>query len=380
MTRLLLSCGEASGDLYAGALVAALRRREPDIDVFGLGGERFRAAGGRLVADFHGLSVTGLTEALGVIPRSFATMRQLVAAAKQEKPHALVVIDYPDFNFRLLWRIKKLGIPVIYYVSPQLWAWRAGRIRLMKRAVDRVLPIFPFEEGLYQREQIDVRFVGHPLIDLARPVLDRESFLRQLNLDPARPVLALLPGSRANELERLAEVIAKAIPAIAQHVPGVQFVVARAPNLDDGLFDPFGISSVALRIVEGQTDDVLNASDAVITASGTATVQTALYGKPMVVVYKLSPMTYRLGKRMALVDTYAMVNLIAGERVVVELIQDACTPEAVAAEAIRLLIDRDYRAQMTMALHEVRRRLGGPGASDRAAAAVLDVVHSSDAS
>ena len=203
MTRLMLSCGEASGDLYAGALVAALRRREPDIDVFGLGGERFRAAGGRLIADFHGLSVTGLTEALSVIPRSFATMRRLVAAAKQEKPHALVVIDYPDFNFRLLWRIKKLGIPVIYYVSPQLWAWRAGRIRLMKRAVDRVLPIFPFEEGLYQREQIDVRFVGHPLIDLARPVLDRESFLRKLNLDPARPVLALLPGSRANELERL---------------------------------------------------------------------------------------------------------------------------------------------------------------------------------
>ena len=376
----MVSCGEASGDLYAGALVTALRRREPDIDVFGLGGERFRAAGGRLVADFHGLSVTGLTEALGVIPRSFATMRQLVAAAKQEKPHALVVIDYPDFNFRLLWRIKKLGIPVIYYVSPQLWAWRAGRIRLMKRAVDRVLPIFPFEAGLYQREQIDVRFVGHPLIDLAQPQHDRESFLRKVNLDPAKPVLALLPGSRANELERLAAVIAKAIPAIAQQVPDVQFVIARAPNLDDALFDPFGIPSVALRIVEGQTDDVLNASDAVITASGTATVQTALYGKPMVVVYKLSPMTYRLGRRMALVDTYAMVNLIAGERVVVELIQDACTPEAVAAEAIRLLIDRAYRAQMTMALHEVRRRLGGPGASDRAAAAVLDVVHSSDAS
>ena len=380
MTRLLLSCGEASGDLYAGALVAALRRREPDIDVFGLGGERFRAAGGRLIADFHGLSVTGLNEALGVIPRSFATMRQLVAAAKQEKPHALVVIDYPDFNFRLLWRIKKLGIPVIYYVSPQLWAWRAGRIRLMKRAVDRVLPIFPFEAGLYQREKIDVRFVGHPLIDLAQPQHDRESFLRKVNLDPAKPVLALLPGSRANELERLAEVIAKAIPAIARQVPDVQFVIARAPNLDGALFDPFGISSVALRIVEGQTDDVLNASDAVITASGTATVQTALYAKPMVVVYKLSPMTYRLGKRMALVDTYAMVNLIAGERVVVELIQDACTPEAVAEEAIRLLIDRAYRAQMTMALHEVRRRLGGPGASDRAAAAVLDVVHSSDAS
>jgi lipid-A-disaccharide synthase len=376
----MLSCGEASGDLYAGALVAALRRREPDIEIFGLGGDRFRAAGGRLIADFHGLSVTGLTEALRVVPRSFATMRQLVAAAKQEKPDALVVIDYPDFNFRLLRRVKKLGIPVIYYVSPQLWAWRAGRIRMMKRAVDRVLPIFPFEEAIYQREKIDVRFVGHPLIDLARPALDRGTFLRSLNLDPSKPVLALLPGSRTNEVERIAQVMAGAIPEIAKRVADVQFVIARAPNLGDGLFDPFGISGVALRIADGRTDDVLNASDAVVTASGTATVQTALHGKPMVVVYKLSPLTYRLGKRMALVETYAMVNLIAGERVVVELIQDDCTPAAVTTEAVRLLTDHAYRTRMIASLDEVRRRLGGPGASDRAADAVLDVVHSSNAS
>jgi lipid-A-disaccharide synthase len=376
----MLSCGEASGDLYAGALVDALRRREPDIDVFGLGGERFKAAGGRLIADFHGLSVTGLTEALSVVPRSFATMRRLVAAAKAQQPHALVVIDYPDFNFRLMYRIKKLGIPIIYYISPQLWAWRAGRMRVMKRVVDRVLPIFPFEEPLYQREKMDVRFVGHPLIDLARAKQDRESFLRRLNLDPSRPVLALLPGSRANELDQLGPVLAQAIPLIANQVTGVQFVIARAPNLHDGHFDVFGISAATIRIVDGETDDVLNASDAVITASGTATVQTALHGKPMVVVYKVSPMTYRLARRMTLVDTYAMVNLIAGERVVVELIQDACTAGAMANEAVRLLTDTTYRMRMIASLDEVRRRLGGPGASDRAADAVLDVIHSTDAS
>jgi lipid-A-disaccharide synthase len=371
----MVSCGEASGDLYAGALVAALRRREPDIDVFGLGGERFQAAGGRLIADFHGLSVTGLTEALAVVPRSFATMRRLVAAARDQKPHALVVIDYPDFNFRLMWRIKKLGIPVVYYVTPQLWAWRASRIKTMKRVVDRVLPIFPFEEALYQREHIDVRFVGHPLIDLATARYDRDAYLRKLNLDPAKPVLAVLPGSRANELEQLGAVLARAIPLIAAQVPGVQFVLARAPNLDDGHFDTFGIPGVTLRIAEGETDDVLSASDAVMTASGTATVQAALHGKPMLVVYKVSPMTYRLAKRMTLVDTYAMVNLIAGERVVAELIQEACTPEAVAAEAVRLLTDHDYRARMIASLAEVRRRLGGPGASERAAEAILDVVN-----
>ena len=370
----MLSCGEASGDLYAGALVAALRRREPDIDVFGLGGEHFQAAGGRLVADFHGLSVTGLTEVMSVLPRTLATMKRLVTAARTEKPQALILIDYPDFNFRLMTRIKRLGIPVIYYVSPQLWAWRAGRIKQMKRRVDRVLPIFPFEAALYQREGIDVRFVGHPLIDLASPRLSREAFLKKLNLDSTRPVLALLPGSRANEVSRLAPVIAQAVPAIAARVQGVQFIVARAPNLDDGLFETFGMSGVTIRIADAQTDDVLNASDAVVTASGTATVQTALHGKPMVVVYKLSPATYWLGKRLARVDTYAMVNLIAGQRVVRELIQDACTPEAIVEEAVRLLIEPDYRERMIASLAEVRRRLGGPGASDRAAEAILEVV------
>jgi hypothetical protein len=239
-----LSCGEASGDLYAGRAGRGAAPPQPDIDVFGLGGERFAAAGGRLIADFHGMSVTGLAEALSVVPRSFATLRKLTKAARQYKPHALVVIDYPDFNFRLMRFIKKQGIPVVYYISPQLWAWRPGRIKLMKRSVDRVLPIFPFEEDLYKQHRIDVRFVGHPLIDLAKPRLTRDVFLKKLNLDPGKPVLALLPGSRKNELERLAPVIAKAVPAIAARVPGLQFVVARAPNLNDGLFEPFGLSGV----------------------------------------------------------------------------------------------------------------------------------------
>jgi lipid-A-disaccharide synthase len=375
----MISCGEPSGDLYAGALVAALRRREPDLEVFGLGGEQLRAAGGELVADFHGLSVTGLTEALAVVPRSWRTLRLLVEVARSRKPQALVVIDYPDFNFRLMRAIKRLGVPVIYYVSPQLWAWRAGRMKTMKRFVDRVLPIFPFEEALYQQAGVDVRFVGHPLIDLITPAPSRAALLQRLHLDPAKPVVALLPGSRNNELERLAPVMAAALPMIAAQVPGVQFIVAQAPNLADHLFAGFGIPGVTLRIVKGQADEVLQAADAVVTASGTATVQTALHGKPMVVLYKLSPMTYRLGKRMARVDMYAMVNLIAGKRIVRELIQDDCTAEAVATEAVRICNDTEYRERMIEHLAEVCRRLGGPGASERAADAVLDVVHSTDA-
>jgi len=376
----MISCGEPSGDLYAGALVAALRRREPDLEVFGLGGDQLKAAGGELVADFHGLSVTGLTEALAVVPRSFRTLRLLTATARTRRPHALVVIDYPDFNFRLMRAIRRLGVPVIYYVSPQLWAWRAGRMKTMKRFVDRVLPIFPFEEALYREAGVAVRFVGHPLVDMVAPGQSREQLLRRLNLDPARPVMALLPGSRPNELERLAPVMAAAAPQIAAAVPGVQFIVARAPNLSDQLFESFGIPGVTLRIVEGRTDDVLHAADSVVTASGTATVQTALHGKPMVVLYKLSPLTYRLGRSMARVDMYAMVNLIAGRRIVLELIQDDCTAEAVAAEAVRIATDTGYRGQMIDDLAEVSRRLGGSGASERAAEAVLDVVHSANAS
>ncbi len=376
----MISCGEPSGDLYAGALVAALRRREPEIEVFGLGGELLKAAGGELVADFHGLSVTGLTEALAVLPRSWRTLRLLTEVARTRKPHALVVIDYPDFNFRLMRAIKGLGVPVIYYVSPQLWAWRAGRMKTMQRFVDRVLPIFPFEEALYQKAGVDVRFVGHPLIELTTPTHSREAMLQRLSLDPTKPVVALLPGSRINELERLAPVIAAALPLIAAQVPGVQFVVAQAPNLSNHLFEGFGISGVTLRIVKGQADEVLHAADAVITASGTATVQTALHGKPMVVLYKLSPLTYWLGRRMARVDMYAMVNLIAGQRIVRELIQDECTAQAVATEAVRICNDPAYRERMLADLADVCRRLGGPGASERAADAVLDVVHSADAS
>jgi lipid-A-disaccharide synthase len=376
----MISCGEASGDLYAGALVAALRAREPDIEVFGLGGDRLAAAGADLIADYRGHSVTGLTEALMVLPRSWAIYKQLLQAARERKPNALIVIDFPDFNFFLMRAVKKLGVPVIYYVSPQLWAWRRGRIRSMKRVVDCVLPIFPFEEEIYRRQGMDVRFVGHPLIDLVQSTEPRDAFLRKLNLDPTAPVVALLPGSRSNELSRLAPVLAQAAALIAAKVPRTQFVVARAPHLSDPLFEAFGIPSLTLRIVEGRTDDVLQACDVVLTASGTATVQAALHGKPMAVLYKLSPMTYRLGKPMARVDMYAMVNLIAGRPVVRELIQDACTPEAVAAEAVRILSDEAYRANMIEELSTVRARLGERGASARAAAAVLDVIHSNHAS
>jgi lipid-A-disaccharide synthase len=372
--RVMLSCGEASGDLYAGALVEALRTREPDIEVFWLGGDRFKAAGGRLIGDFHGLAVTGLLEAVRILPDSYAMYRRLVQAAKDNRPDVLVLIDYPDFNFRLMAAVKRLGVPVVYYVSPQLWAWRPGRIQTMKALVDRVLPIFPFEEALYKSEGVDVRFVGHPLVELVQVKDSREELTRRLDLDPSRPIVALLPGSRPNELHRIVPVLAAAVPRIASAVVGTQFLVARAPNLPDSYFMPFQGSGATVRIVEGATDDVLAASDAVITASGTATIQTALHNRPMVVVYRLSPVTYKLGKPLVRVSMFSMVNLVAGERVVQELIQEECTPERVAAEAVDLLTNHERVGDMKEQLARVREKLGGQGASGRAADAILEVA------
>jgi lipid-A-disaccharide synthase len=367
--RVMLSCGEPSGDLYAGALAAEILRREPSADVLGFGGARLSAAGARLVGDFQGLSVTGLTEALRVLPRSFAMLRRLTAAARESRPDVFVAIDFPDFNFRLMAALHRLGIPVVYYVSPQLWAWRPRRMETMKRYVDRVLVIFPFEEDLYRREGVPVEFVGHPLVDLVRVRQPRAALLHECGLNPAAPTVALLPGSRPNELRRIVPGIAASLPLIASRVRGVQFLVAAAPNLPDSLFAP-----LAVPIVHERTDDVLAASDVVITASGTATVQAALHERPMVVVYKLSPLTYWLGKPFVRVDTYAMANLVAGKRIVPELIQDGFTPERVADECVRLLSDRELRNRTVDELRTVRRKLGEGGASGRAAEAVLAVA------
>jgi lipid-A-disaccharide synthase len=371
--RIMISCGEPSGDLYAGALVSEILGREPSADVFGFGGRRLAAAGTRLVGDFQGLSVTGLTEALRVLPRSYAMLRRLVAAARATRPDVFVAIDFPDFNFRLMAALHRLGIPIVYYISPQLWAWRAGRMKTMKRFVSRVLVIFPFEEALYRREGVPVQFVGHPLIDLVGVKAPRAALLGEYGLVADAPTVALLPGSRPNELRRIVPDMAASLPLIRARVPGVRFLVAAAPNLQDELFAPLlGASGTVL--VRERTDDVLAACDVVITASGTATVQAALHERPMVVVYRLSPLTYRLGKPFVRVDTYAMANLVAGERIVPELIQDDFTPARVADETVRLLTDRELYTRTRDALRRLRDKLGGSGASGRAADAVLAVA------
>lgn len=372
--RVFISCGEASGDLYAAALVRELRKKAPGIEIAGFGGPRLAAEGADLTGTYEGLSVTGLTEALSVVPRSLQMLKRLEAAARERKPDVFVAIDFPDFNFSLLPRMQKLGVPIVYYISPQLWAWRPKRIETIKRYVKKMLVIFPFEQEVYEGAGVPVEFVGHPLIELARVAEPREAFLRAHGLDPARPVVALLPGSRHKEVRHIWPTIQAALPKIAARVPGVQFVIARAPGLEDSLFaapDLGTSSSYAIKAVAGVADDVLNAADVVITASGTATVQTALHEKPMVIVYRLSRLTAAIGKRLIGITTYGMVNLVAGRKIVKELIQDDFTPEAVADETVALLTPGDRIDAMRRDLVEMKARLGGTGATGRAADAIL---------
>lgn len=374
MPGVMISCGEPSGDLYAGALASALRRQQPDIDIVGFGGPRLAAAGGTLLGSYEGLAVTGLSEVLRTLPRTWRMYRHLIEEAERRRPDVFVAIDFADFNFRLGQALHTRGIPVVYYIGPQLWAWRPGRMQVIKRFADRVLVIFPFEQALYEKAGVPVEFVGHPLIDLIDRHSSRAALLTQHGLSHGVRTVALLPGSRHNEVASTLPTMLEACALLRAEEPDVQFLIARAPGLHDEQFDAVHRSGLPIGIHQRDTDAVLAASDLVITASGTATVQTALHGKPMVIVYRLSPLTYRLGRPFVKVDTFGMVNLIAGRRVVPELIQDDFTAERVFAEALRFFRDEAYAAEVRGQLASVVQALGGPGASERAATAVLGVA------
>jgi lipid-A-disaccharide synthase len=371
--RVLVSCGEPSGDLYAGDFVHHLREQAGPLDVFGLGGDRLAAEGGHLLAHVRDLAVVGLLEVLRHLRRLRAVFRSVLEEVEREPPAVAVLVDYAEFNLRLARALKRRGVPVVYYVSPQVWAWRRGRIDAIRRSVSHMLVIFPFEEPLYREAGVPVTFVGHPLVDLARPAADAGAFLAGLGLDPARPVLAVLPGSRRQEVAHNLAPIAGALRLLCARRAHLQLALAVAPSLEPGLFDRELAGLPVVRVV-GQTHALLSAASAGIVASGTATVEAALMDLPMVVVYRLSPLTYALGHRLVDVPHVAMANLIAGREVVKELIQRDFRPEAVARETLALLDDRGRRDRVREGLAEVRARLGRPGASARAASLVAEIL------
>lgn len=373
---ILLSCGEASGDLYASELVRELSSRTVP-EVFGLAGDRSRAAGAELLVHLDEISVIGLVEVVSKLPALRRAMDQLVAAAEERRPDVAVLVDFSGFNLRLARRLSAIDIPIIYFVSPQVWAWRRGRLAAIRELVDEMLVILPFEEAFYEREGVRVRYVGHPIVDLVKPSRGRAPFLGELGLDPERPVLLMLPGSRRREIELHLPVLKETMELLSARRPEIQFVVSRAPTVSRDVFlSAVGDAASRVKVLESDVYDGLAHADVAVVASGTATVEAALSGTPMVVVYRVGALSYAIGRAFVDVPHFSMVNLIAGRALVPELIQRDMTPGGIAAEVLSLLDDPERAAAMKRGLAEVKEKLGGGGASARAADAVASFLES----
>ncbi len=378
LLRILISAGEASGEMYGAQLIDALRHRDLQLESFGVGGDRMRAAGCDTVVDAKDLSVVGITEILSHLPKIYGLYQGLINEADRRKPDLAVVIDSPAFNWRVARQMKKRGIPVVYYVAPQFWAWRQGRVRLIRNYVDKALVIFPFEEKFYRDRGVDATFVGHPLADLPHPAIERSDYAAQHHLDPAKPWITLMPGSRIKEVRMNLPTI---LEAAAQLEPGYEFLLPVAPTLDRTFLQSLlGEHSVTL---VPESLPALWHSRAGIVASGTATVEAAMMCTPFVMVYRVTPLTYLLGKPRVKVPRFAMVNLIAGEEVVPELVQHDFTAQNVVARLQEILPDGPARTRMLQGLIRVKALLrppqnATPGPSqhpaDRAAGIILTLV------
>jgi lipid-A-disaccharide synthase len=372
---LLISAGEASGDMYAARLAAALQKRM-DVALFGMGGPQMRAAGVDVITDYKEVSVVGITEILSHLPSLIRAMRRLVSEAQRRKPPFAILTDFPGFHLRLARKLRPLGVRNIYYICPQFWAWRPWRVRIVRRRFAQALCIFPFEEAFFGSAGVPTKFIGHPLVGAVNATQSREDFCRQQNLDPSQPIVTILPGSRHAELAQHMPVIREACAQIQQQRP-TQFVVAAAAHSNLHELKTGWNSALSLRIVEGLTYNALAAADAAIVSSGTATVEAALLDVPMVVVYRVTPLTALLAKPLVRTSYFSMVNLIAERPVVPELIQKDFTPKRVADEVLGLLNDPRSRQALRAGLAEVRTRLGPPGAVDRAAEAIVSLLASS---
>jgi len=358
--------------MYAAQLATALKARL-DVQLFGMGGPQMEAAGVEIVMNFEEVAVVGITAIVKHLPSLLKAMDKLVAVAERRQPALAVLTDFPGFHLRLARKLQPKGIRNVYYICPQFWAWRPWRVNLIRRRFERALCIFPFEEEFFNRAGVSTTFIGHPLVGTVSASKDRKQFCEENHLMAGRPVVTVLPGSRTAELEHHLPVLQEACARMHAKMP-MQFVVAAAHPKDVERLKTGWPSGLKLCVVEGETYNALAAADAAIVSSGTATVEAALLDAPMVVVYRVSPLTATLAKPLVRTPYFAMVNLIAEKRVVPELVQNDFTPEKVAAEALRLLQDPNARTSMRAGLAEVRKRLGPPGAVDRAADAIAALL------
>ena len=370
--KVLVSAGEASGDLYASLVVEELRRLWPEAEFFGCTGPRLRASGVRTVVDSASLAVVGLIEVVSHIPRIYGEYRKLLAVARQQKPDLAILTDSPDFHLRVARRLAADGIPVIYLVAPQVWAWRKGRIKGMRRTLRRLLCIFPFEEEFFARQKMAATYIGHPLVGLVRPSMSRDEFFRKHGLVPERPLIVVLPGSRRGEAARHLPVLRNAIQRLSGDTK-MNFILPASATTGAGFFRE-RMGNTPVQVIEGESWDALAHADLALAASGTVTVEAALLGTPMVTFYKVTMPSWIAGKLLVRVPFYSMVNLIAGRPVVPELMQGQMTGEKLAAEARRLLGDEHARQEMREGLAEVRRRLSSEGSAPHRAATIIQEI------
>lgn len=370
--KLCVVTGEASGDLHAAHLVRELRKLEPALRMFGTGGAALRAEGMDVIADVEDLAIVGLFNVLRHLPRFFRLRDQIVERVQQERPDAVLLVDFPDFNLRVARRLRAAGIPVVYFISPQVWAWRQHRVREIAESVDHMIVIFPFEEEFYVSHGVPVTYVGHPLVDQMQQFIERLQTRMQVNA-PVR--VALLPGSRRGEVRDLLPPMIKAVRSLAADLPIEAFVV-KAPTVSHEQLRMAGLPAEGVRISDRGREALLDA-DVALASSGTATLECAMLEVPPVVMYRLSGLTYRLARRLVRIPHFSLVNIVAQKRLVPELLQDEVTPERIVAEVHRL-IDPGSREQIIAGLRDVREKLGQGGAAERAARVVHQVARGSN--
>jgi lipid-A-disaccharide synthase len=366
--RIFLSAGEPSGDLHGARLALALRERWPRAQLFGLGGDRMAAAGVELLAHVDQLAIMGFVEVIRHLPYFVRLMRRVKETIAQRRPHLIIPIDYPGFNLRLARHARSIHVPVLYYIAPQAWAWHRSRMKELARNTDRLAVILPFEEKLFREAGANAHFVGHPLLDSAQPVMERAAFMKELRLDPGRHVLALFPGSRVQEVTRQLDVFVAAAAEVQRHNPNVQPVIAESAAVPAAVYERARLP----RTRDGWS--LLHHARAALVKSGTSTLQAALAQTPLVVTYRTHPLTFALARRLVDVPHVGLVNLVAGERVAPELLQDDATPEKLAAALLPLLDDTPQRRDTVAALARVRAALAPPVQGRAAAARVAELA------
>jgi lipid-A-disaccharide synthase len=366
----MIIAGETSGDVHGAGVVRALKRRQPSVEIFGIGGDKMQREGMTLTYHVRELSFMGFWEVVKHLPLIRSVERTMEQLLKLKKPDVVLLIDYPGFNLRFARVIKSYGIKIAYYISPQVWAWKKGRIKKMKDVVDKMLVVFPFEADLYKKENIPVEFVGHPLLEELNVEWSREQFCKRYGIDPTKKILALIPGSRKQEIANIFSVITRAAKELKDTF-ALEVVVAVAPHLSVDVYREYVPEKCEIHFVEGATHGVMKFSDAAVVTSGTATLETACFGTPMIVVYRTSWITYLIGRAVVRIKNISLANIVAGKSVVPELIQHRATVQRIVSLASKLLNDENVRTAMRSELLAVKEKLGSVGASTRVAEAIF---------